>query len=181
MESVQTFLAAHGGWALFALALVEGPLVVLAATALARIGTLDITFVWAVAVLADLAGDTILYLLGRFLPGLIPVRFRPSLAREQTCALFRQSGVRLLLFGKLTHVAGLPVLVAAGFGRMPLLPFSIWTLIGTVLKVSAIVLVGWTFWQALLSGDPGRAVAYLALLALALAVGALVLRARRWG
>jgi|GEM_PF-4211901 len=180
MDRLQEILALHGPWVLFLLAVVEGPFVVLAATALARLGTLEIGLVWTLAVLADLVGDLALYATGRFLPGLLPQRLRPGLARDQAMALFRHSGGRLLLLGKFTHVAGLPVLIASGFGQMPLVPFLAWTLAGTVVKVSALVAIGWAFWQAVLSGRPDDALILLAALGVGLGLLALFWKARRW-
>lgn len=180
MEGLQAALAEYGIWVFFVLAVIEGPLVVLAATALALMGTIDLHWVWWLAVLADLIGDVLLYAVGRFMPEILPHRFRPHMAQEKVNALFRQHGMRVLLVAKLTHFAGLPTLVSAGFGRMAFAPFLVWSLVGTVLKVSIIVLTGWYFWQAVAAGDMSDAVVALAVLLAGCALGFLVLRCRRW-
>lgn len=180
MDGLQVALADHGLWVLFVLAVIEGPLVVLAATALAQMGAVDPRWVWSVAVAADLTGDVLLYSIGRFVPGLLPPRYRPRPAQESTAALFRRCGVRLLLLAKLTHFAGLPTLVSAGFGRMAFLPFLVWSLAGTMVKVSAIVLIGWHFWQAIGAGDMTDAVTILLGLGLCGALAVLLVRRRRW-
>lgn len=180
MEGLQSALADHGILILFLLALIEGPLVVLAATALAQMGAADIRIVWAVAVLADLAGDMLLYAFGRCAPGLLPPRLRPQLVRQKAVALFRQRGPQLLLAAKLTHFAGLPTLISAGFGSMSLLPFLVWTLIGTVLKVSIIILIGWHFWRAIGAGDMTEAVTVLIVLCGCCALVFAVMQVRRW-
>jgi membrane-associated protein len=185
MEGLQSALADHGVWVLFVLAVLEGPLVVLGATALAQLGTLEVRWVWGIAVMADLVGDILLYGAGRFAPGLLPQRHRPHMAQahiaqERAAALFRQSGGRVLLLAKLTHFAGLPTLVMAGFARMPVLPFLWWSLVGTVLKVSVIVLTGWYFWQALAGGNSRDALAVLLALSLGFGVMFVLLRGRKW-
>lgn len=180
MDTLQATVADYGTGIFFILAMIEGPLVVLAATALALMGTMDLRWVWGLAILADLAGDVLLYAVGRFIPDMLPQRFRPHMAQEKVGLLFRQHGVRVLLVAKLTHFAGLPTLISAGFGRMAFVPFLVWSLIGTVLKVSVIVLTGWYFWQAVAAGDMSDAVVALAVVLGACALGFLFLRCRRW-
>lgn len=180
MDGLQSTLADHGVWVLFVLAVLEGPLVVLGATALAQLGTLEVRWVWAIAVLADLVGDILLYGAGRFAPGLLPQRQQPHMAQERAAALFRRSGGRVLLVAKLTHFAGLPTLVTAGFAQMPFVPFLWWSLVGTVVKVSAIVLTGWYFWQALAGGDGTEAVTVLLAISVGCGLAFLWLRGRKW-
>ena len=180
MEGLQAALAEYGVWVFFILAVIEGPLVILAATALALTGTIELRWVWWLAVLADLVGDVLLYAIGRFMPEVLPPRFRPQMAQEKVGAFFGQEGPRLLLVAKLTHFAGLPTLVSAGLGRMAFAPFLLWSFVGTVLKVSAIVLTGWYFWQAVGAGDVSDAVAVLLALCGCCAVAFLLLRCRRW-
>lgn len=180
MDGLIAALESFGLWVVFALAVIEGPFVVLAATALAKIGMLDVRAVWAIAIFADLFGDALLYLVGRHLPDCLPARHRPRILRDKAETMFQRSGARLIVVAKLTHFAGLPTLVAAGFGRMPFGPFLLWNFLATVPKVSAIVLVGWVFWQAVLSEEAGQATALLCGLAVALAVILFGLWKRRW-
>lgn len=180
MNELTALLTEHGAWMIFPLALVEGPLVVLASTALAQLGTLKIGWVWVIAVLADIAGDAGLYAIGRYLPDVLPARMRPQIARERASTLFRKSGPGLLLFAKFTHFVGLPTLVSAGFGRMPFPVFLLWNLAGTLVKVSVIVLVGWYFWQAVLAGDVETAMTILVGFALLCAAAFLAMRLGRW-
>lgn len=166
---------------IFLLAVIEGPVVILGATALAQIGAMDVRLVWVLAVIADLVGDTVLYLIGRYLPACLPRRFQPSGARSRAEGVFRTSGARILLMAKLTHFAGLPTLIAAGFARMPFARFLFWNLFGTLPKVTAIVLAGHLFWRSVLSGSPDAAVAMLLVAAALAGTGVMVLRKRRSG
>lgn len=173
-------LTEHGILILFGLALMEGPLVVLAATALAHMGAADIRAVWTVAVLADLAGDLLLYALGRYAPDLLPQRLRPQLVQQKAAALFRLRGPQILLAAKLTHFAGLPTLISAGFGQMNMGTFLVWNLLGTVVKVSVIILVGWHFWQAIEGGNVADAVTVLLFLCGCCALAFFLMRGQRW-
>lgn len=180
MNGLQTAFAEYGMGIVFFLALIEGPMVVLGTTALARMSMIDIRWVWVIGLLADLVGDVLLYSVGRFLPGALPASWRPTVAQDKVAKLFLESGARLLLVAKLTHFAGLPTLVSAGFGKMPFGPFLLWSLAGTVVKVTAIVLTGWFFWQTVLSGETAHAVAVLLGLGLCCGLGFLFYRSCRW-
>lgn len=181
MAALQAAFAEHGAWVLFLLAVIEGPVVVLGATALAQIGAMDIRLVWVVAVAADLVGDTVLYLCGRHLPGYLPERLQPSGVRSRAESVFRTSGARILLLAKLTHFAGLPTLIAAGFARMPFALFLFWNLVGTLPKVTAIVMAGGLFWRSVLSGSTDSAVAALIVAAALAGTGVVFLRKGRLG
>ncbi len=150
MQAVADILAAQGSMILFPLALVEGPVVVLTAAALADLAGLNLWAIWLVAVAADLVGDCILYGLGRFLPDAVPRSLRPKTQIAQLGRMFAASGATILLTAKLTHVAGLPTLVAAGIARMPFAGFFWWNLVGTAVKATAMVLAGWGFGLSIL-------------------------------
>ena len=68
---------------------------------------------------------------------------------------FEEKGGRTLLFGKLTHVAGLPILVAAGAARMPYPIFLGYNFLGTLPKTAVFAALGWCFgsaWQRIDGG-----------------------------
>lgn len=154
-ESVLALVASHGLWLIAPLALLEGPIVTVLSGWLAGQGALSLWAVVPVVVAADLAGDAILYALGRrgpdALPGWLRRRWQPRRAQVVAMARhFRSHGGRTLLTAKLTHVAGLPVMLAAGAARMPLASFLVYSLLGTIPKCAAFLAVGWTFgaaWQ----------------------------------
>ena len=143
---VTALVASYGYWALFAIAVVEGPIITVIAGFLASRGVLDIALVFTVAVLADLAGDLLLYAIGR--SGRAPVGFlRPGpLDRYRIAALrqrFRAQPGRALLFGKLTHGAGFLFLIAAGAEQIPPLQFLWYNLLGTLPKTAAFLALGY--------------------------------------
>ena len=144
-------LVRHYGMLVIApLALLEGPVISVISGYLARLGLIRLPQVYAVLVLADLAGDVLLYTLGRqgragmALPWLSVFGVtRRRLAR--VLRGFRAKGGRLLVIGKLTHSAGFAVLLAAGMARMPFARFLALNLLATLPKVAFFMALGWWF------------------------------------
>lgn len=178
-DTVTAFLAAHGLWLLAPLALVEGPLVTIAAAALASKGILPLPAVIAIATAADLAGDTLLWIVGRKLRHALPRSLHRRIARAIPPRHMRRNACCILTLGKFTHSAGAVVLVAAGMARVPFLRFLCFNLAATLPKVAALAAIGWTFGVAFL-GQGGFAVVVPPILFVAtLALVALWLRPAR--
>lgn len=178
-EALTAFLAAHGLWFLAPLALLEGPLVTIAAGALAAKGILPLPAVLAIATAADLAGDALLWLAGRFLRHHLPRRLHRNILRAVPPRSLRRNAGRILTLGKLTHSAGALVLVAAGMARVPFLRFLGFNLAATLPKVAALAAAGWTF-GASISETGGRLALLLPILSIA-ALGLVVLWLRPAG
>lgn len=159
LSALEPLLTQHGPLIFLLLAVIEGPIATIAAAALAQKGVMDIRLVLALAVLGDLVGDMLLYLAGRFGPGLLPsglcrrINLDGHLLRPMAAA-FARSGWRLLIVAKWTHVAGLPTLVAAGMARMPVPSFLLCSLLATLPKVAVLCLTGWSFGLAVTDLDP---------------------------
>jgi membrane protein DedA with SNARE-associated domain len=143
--------AAFGIWgkpALFAAMVGEGPIATVIGAFLAAQGLIPLSTVYAMAVLADLTGDTLLYLAGRH--GRLPRAFwhgRKGTGRRMRIialkARFHRNGVRLLILGKLTHAAGFLVLLAAGAARMPIGRFLAANLLATLPKAALFLAIGY--------------------------------------
>jgi membrane-associated protein len=145
---IARLIGAHGLWLLFALTLIEGPVATVIAAAMAGRGLLDPAVVFAVAVAGDLAGDALLYAIGRLSPALtrrlggaqgdaVPARhggWRETL---------HQRSWQIIALGKLTHVAGFAVILAAGAARVPFGLFLGVSALATLPKVAVLVLAGW--------------------------------------
>lgn len=147
-DDIARLIAAHGLWLLFALTLIEGPVATLIAAAMAGRGLLDPAAVFAVAFAGDLAGDGLLYATGRLSPALA----RKLGGARADKALARTGGLRDLMhgrtwqviaLGKLTHVLGFAVILAAGAARVPLGLFLLASAVATAPKVGVLVLTGW--------------------------------------
>ncbi len=149
LDTAIHILQTDGLLLLFPLAVVEGPIVTVIAAYLASLGYLNIFAVFAVVVAADLVGDSIMYLLGRFGHDVIVKRWGPRFgvdARQLAGieAHFRSRGGRTLLIGKLTHAVGFIILFIAGASRMPFLSFILYNLLGTLPKSLFFLVIGYT-------------------------------------
>ncbi|MFN4130787.1 MAG: DedA family protein [Paracoccaceae bacterium] len=132
------------------LAVLEGPVVSVISGYLAKAGLLSLQRVFGVLVVADLAGDVLLYLVGRrgraglALPWL--ARFGVTRRRlAHVIRAFRRNDARILILGKLTHSAGFAVLLAAGMARMSFARFLAFNLLATIPKVMICLALGWWF------------------------------------
>lgn len=138
---------------LFPLAILEGPIVSVIAGWLSKLGYVSLVWAYVLLVVADLVGDTAFYALGRGGLGLFPERWRErlGLTEKRISALsahFEEEGGRTLIIAKLTHTLGFAALVAAGAGRMPVLRFLWFNLLGTLPKTLVFVLIGYALGQA---------------------------------
>jgi len=152
-ETLVQLVQAHGLTLLFPIAILEGPIVTVIASYMARLGLLNIYAVYVICVLADLVGDAVMYFIGRGGPNILPDRWRKRLwSNPERIALltdhFHTKGGRTLLIGKITHSAGFLVLLAAGASRMPFWKFLWFNLLGTVPKTLFFTVIGYTLGAA---------------------------------
>lgn len=176
---IADLIRTHGLWLLFVLTLVEGPLATVAAAALAAAGLFDLAAVFAVAFAGDIVGDMALYGLGRALPGLQKPQGTGRLATLAQRAndlhdAMRRRAWQVLVLGKLTHVMGFAVLLAAGMARVPFGLFLAVTVLATLPKLAALTAFGYGIGRAV----EGHLLIGLALIALVVG-GAVILRRRR--
>lgn len=147
------------GLALLApIAILEGPIVTVIASYVARLGYINIYAVYVICVVADVVGDAGMYWVGRTGNRWVPLRWRRRLGmdRARTVRLvhhFRKQGGRTLIIGKLTHSAGFLVLLAAGAARMPFGKFLLFNTLGTIPKTAFFCVIGYTIGHAYASID----------------------------
>lgn len=132
------------------LAVLEGPVLSVVSGYLARLSLISLPQVFGLLVLADLIGDTALYVLGRQGRIGVAVRWLGALGvtRKRVAwfiRAFRTKGGRILVVGKLTHSAGFAVLLAAGLVRMPFARFLALNFLATIPKVAVFMMIGWLF------------------------------------
>lgn len=147
-------IQAHGLWLLAPLAVIEGPIVTIGAGWLSKAGILAVLPVYLVCLAGDLVGDAIWYWVGRLGPKVLPARWwmRLGMTRARRFALaghFAEKGGSTLLFGKLTHTTGLPIMLAAGMARMKFGAYMGWSLVGSLPKTAVLVALGWFLGQAM--------------------------------
>ncbi len=158
VEQVFSLIHVYGLWVFVPLAIVEGPIVTVIAGYFARLGALDPVSVLVAAVVADLIGDAIFYALGRWGNGWLSPRWRHRLHLDDQRldwlrGQFHSRGGRILVTGKLTHSAGMFVLLAAGAARMPFARFLGWNLLATVPKSASFFVLGYAMGHAYASID----------------------------
>ncbi|MEO8243620.1 MAG: VTT domain-containing protein [bacterium] len=158
LDSALQLIQAHGLWLLAPFAVLEGPIVTVIGAYLARLGYMPIVGVYLVCILGDLIGDAFYYSLGRFGPRILSERWQNRLgmtnARKLTLTEhFADKGGRTLLFGKWTHSAGLPIMIASGMGRMNFTAYMAYNLLGTIPKTLLFVALGYFLGHAYASID----------------------------
>ena len=178
IETVLALLEAHPYVLLFPLVLLEGPIATMSAGLLVAAGLIGWPLAYAVAVTADLAGDTLYYLLGRSArhPRAARLLARLGLTGEKLSAMeasFGRNGGKALVGAKVADFAAVPVFVAAGLTKVGYGRFLAWTAAATVPKAGLLMLFGYFAGeQALalvgrLAAGPLASVALLALVPVA--------------
>lgn len=148
LDALAPLVEDFGLWIVAIAAIVEGPVVTVLSTALAREGLLPILPLAMILLAGDLVGDLLLYALGRRGLANLPRAWRRWLGLGPARALqlarhFGRHGGKTLMLAKLTHSVGAPVLVAAGMARMPVVPFLAWNTLAAVPKTVGLMALGW--------------------------------------
>ncbi len=152
-DSIVSLLLLYKYLILFPIMVFEGPIVTIIAGFLISLGVMSWPITYIIIVAGDLVGDLMFYYIGKIgrlkwirrwgkYIGLNENRV------EKVEKFFREHPAKTLLFGKLSHVVGAPVIIAAGLAKMPVLNFLWWNLLGTLPKSFAILIVGFYFGQA---------------------------------
>jgi membrane protein DedA with SNARE-associated domain len=182
-----SMMSDYGLWVLTPLAVLEGPIVTVIAGYLASLSILKLWQVVPCVILADILGDSLLYLLGRLALGSIGPTWRDRLGLSPRRLFylirgFRRNGTRILVAAKLTHAAGFAALTAAGAARMRFADFIIANILAGVPKCLFFVALGYLFGSAYerVAGWLSVEAALLLLLGLSLAVF-VYLRHRKMG
>ncbi|HRY52418.1 MAG TPA: DedA family protein [Candidatus Portnoybacteria bacterium] len=141
-------------FALFPLAVIEGPIITVVAGFFASLGYLSLPIAYAIIVAGDLAGDVVYYFIGRFGGRTFIDKWGKYLGagKEQVELLekkFNKHGNKLLFIGKLSHGIGGAFLLAAGVIKMPLYQFLMSNLLATFIKSLALLLIGFYFGYAI--------------------------------
>lgn len=148
IETVLSLLEAHPYLLLFPLVLLEGPIATIAAGLLVATGVMAWPVAYAIAVTADLAGDSLYYAAGRGArrPGVGGLLSRVGLTQERLAvmeaSLSGKAG-RAILGAKVVDAAAVPVFVAAGLTKVPYWRFFGWTAAATVPKAALLMGLGY--------------------------------------
>lgn len=142
------FFLQYKYWVLFPITVVEGPLITLASGFLVSIGQLNPFIALPIIVVGDVTGDVIYYYIGRIGEKWRFTRWVISFLhfeekKEKIASSFKDHGGKILLFGKLTHGLGSVFLIGAGYAGMDVWSFILYNLIGTIIKSSILMYVGY--------------------------------------
>lgn len=153
LDAVVALIQGYGLWILAPFAIIEGPIATVIAAYLAHQGYINLAAVCAICVLGDLIGDALLYLLGRYGAGRLPISLTQRLGMTEARKLamsqhFTVKGGRTLMFAKITHSAGLPILIASGMAKMDFALYMWYNLLGTLPKTAILVFIGYYFGAA---------------------------------
>jgi len=175
LQTIEELIKSYGLILLMPLAVIEGPIVTVIAAYLARLQYFSLSAVCIMVIVADLIGDIGFYGLGHWI-----VKSReeppPWLARlginnirlKLLIDNFASRGGRIIVIGKLTHSAGMVVLIAAGMARMPFWSFLFYNTLATIPKSLLFVAIGYTFGHLATQVNGWIAIASLCLLILLL-------------
>lgn len=135
---------------LFLFVMIEGPFVTMMAGWIAFLGYLNPFLAYAVIVCADITSDSVYYFIGFW--GRKKITQKDSQYSHKSVAklkkiehlLLHHSG-KTIVITKLTHVAGVPFLIAAGMAKIRFFTFLLYDFLATVPKSLAFVLLGYYF------------------------------------
>ncbi len=133
---------------------VPAMVVLLAAGAIAGMGTLNFGVAIAVGVIATVLGDSIWYILGsrfgsRFLGLLCRISLEPDSCIERTGNVYAKYGTFSLVFAKFVPGLNTVVMPLAGKFKLPASRFLIFDTLGAVLWTTSYMALGWLFREQL--------------------------------
>lgn len=153
-QEIVDLLRNYSYWILFPLIVIEGPVTTVVAGFLSSTGYMLFVPVYLIIVIADLTGDVLYYLAGRYLlMNSKVVKFLSFLGVDinkinKAEGVMKRNRGKILFFGKLSHAIGGPILVAAGALKVSVKDFLWFNFWATLPKSLVFLLVGYFFGHA---------------------------------
>lgn len=151
-NDMPSLLIHYGYFIYLPLAVIEGPIVTIVAGFLTSLGYFNALAIYILAILGDLIGDTLYYVLGRRGNEYLLARKKFLWINiEQLKKLknhFDKHLGKTILLGKWTHAIGAPILIAAGMAQVSFKKYILFNIIGTAPKMLAFLIIGYYFGQA---------------------------------
>lgn len=153
LDQISYWLMHYKYFALFFLALFEGPIITIIAGFFSSLGFMNFFTVYVVIVAGDLIGDIMHYSFGRFGGRKFIDRWGRYIGVgenqvESLSKQFEKRGDKLLFIGKMLHGVGGAFLVAAGLIKMNFGKFVFANLLATFIKSLILLLIGFYFGHA---------------------------------
>lgn len=138
---------------LFPILIIEGPVVTILAAFLASPAGgqyLEIVPVFFIVFFADITGDTLYYLIGKYAKNYFinrfPKRFSLDPVRSNKIErYYKEHGVKTIMLGKISHGLGWPVMVGAGSAGMPYKTFITMNTLVSIPKSLILVAAGYYY------------------------------------
>ena len=134
--------------------IVEGPVATMLAGLAVATGYMNFWLAYLSVISGEVGGDAIYYLIGywgreKFILkyGRFAHIFLPEVERIER--LFKRHGGKTLIISKISHVIGLPFLIAAGIAKFRPSRFVLYDFIATIPKSLALMAVGYFFSQSI--------------------------------
>lgn len=125
---------------------IEGPAVGMLTGSLIKLGYLNIYLSYLVYVMGDFTADCLYYAIGYHGGARFLKRFTFSSKTlekiKKNKVFFHNHSNKIILFGKLTHFFGLPILIGAGLTHYSWKKFLIFNLIATLIKSAIVIAIG---------------------------------------
>jgi len=128
----------------------EGPLVGLLVGVLSKTNQIQIGWGYFAHVFGDLSADMVYFSLGYFggrklLPKLAKwLHFDPE-ESEKSRKFLHKHAYKIIIFGKISHIFGFPILIGVGLARYSIKKFFIFDLIATLIKSALLIGLGYFF------------------------------------
>ncbi len=146
VAEVTALIVAYQYSAILILSLVEAPLMSIVIGFFAATGHLNLYVAFALVVLGDFIGDTVLYGFGRWCRPLFErIGFRLNLSPARVRIVldyFGKRDRRAIVISKLVHGVGFTGLIAAGSIRVPFRRFILTCIVVTVCQSALLAVVG---------------------------------------
>lgn len=138
---------------LMPITIVEGPIITVIAGFLSSLGSLDPFISFGIVVLGDIIGDSMYYGIGYWGREKFVARWGKyiGLSLKRVRAMehqFEKRGRLLLIWGKISHVFGSVILVAAGISKINYKDFLVFNFLASLPKSALLLLIGYYFGQA---------------------------------
>jgi membrane protein DedA with SNARE-associated domain len=135
---------------IFLFTVIEGPLVAMIAGLFASLGFLNLALAFLVIIAGDLVSDSLYYSIGFWGREKMVKKYGRFIMLDQKRlhrfeTLIRYHSVKVLVIGKLTHLAGVPVLISAGLVKIPYKKFIWYDMLATIPKSLIFLLLGFYF------------------------------------
>jgi len=136
--------------AIFLGTFVEGPVVGLLVGFFVRINHIQLVYGYLAHVLGDLSADMMYFFIGylggkKILPKIAALlKFKPEESKKAG-VLFKKHSYKIIIFGKISHVFGFPILIGMGLSRYSWVKFFIFDLIATLIKSAMLISLGYYF------------------------------------